>query len=154
MDVFNRELFAPGDGQSPASSRGAKRTKSSSAQAEFVDDRTAAPVRARPESDQGSPSIGPSQEAKRPKVGEDADMGDLKVLSAIFRGVDITEVYSPQRVVEVCHRYGLIKGDSFDLRTGFDLSDPEVQRRVIKIIVETNAKLVILSPPCTKFSTL
>ena len=153
MDVLNRELFAPDDRQSPGSSRGAKRAKSSSAQAEF-DDRVAAPIRTRPESDQGSPSIGPAHDAKRPKVGEDADMGDLKVLSAIFRGVDITEVYSPQRVVEVCHRYGLIKGDSFDLRTGFDLSDPDVQRRVTRRIVETNAKLVILSPPCTKFSTL
>ena len=40
--------------------------------------------------------------------------------------MDITDVYSPQRVVEVCHEYKLVKGDSFDFRTGFDPSDPEV----------------------------
>ena len=81
-------------------------------------------------------------------------MEDRKILSSVLRGVDITEVYSPQRVVDVCHKYQLIKGDSFDLRTGFDLSDPAVQQRVSKRIVETDAVLVILSPPCTKFSTL
>ena len=81
-------------------------------------------------------------------------MEDRKILSSIISGVDITEVYSPQRVVDVCHKYQLIKGDSFDLRKGFDLSDPAVQQRVSKRIVETNAVLVILSPPCTKFSTL
>ena len=59
-----------------------------------------------------------------------------------------------QRVVEVCHKYKLIKGDSFDLRTGFDLSDPAVPRKVGRRIIETNAVLIILSLPCTKFSTL
>ena len=81
-------------------------------------------------------------------------MSDLKILSSLLRGVDITEVYSPQRVVEVCHKFNLVKGDSFDLRTGFDLSDPAVQGRVARRILETEAKLIILSPPCTKFSTL
>ena len=63
-------------------------------------------------------------------------------------------MYSPQRVVEVCHKYGLVKGDSLDVRAGFDLSDPKVQKAVTLRIMETNAILVILSPPCTKFSTL
>ena len=81
-------------------------------------------------------------------------MEDRKILSSILRAVDITEVYSSQRVVDVCHKYQLIKGDSFDLRKGFDLSDPAVQQRVSRRIVETNAVLVILSPLCTTFSTL
>ena len=59
-------------------------------------------------------------------MGEQNDMSDLKILSSLLRGVDITEVCSPQRVVEVCHKFNLVKGDSFDLRTGFDLSDPAV----------------------------
>ena len=37
---------------------------------------------------------------------------------------------------------------------GLDLSDPAVQQRLSRRIIETNAVLVILSPPCTKFSTL
>ena len=99
------------------------------------------------------PSQGGDTESKRPHVPapssptisyksdepEDTEMEDKKILSSILRGVDITEVDSPQRVVDVCHKYQLIKGDSFDLRTGFDLSDPAVQQRVGKRIVETNA---------------
>ena len=49
------------------------------------------------------------------------------------------------------YRYQLVKGDSFDLRTGFDLSDPRVQESVIQRIEQTPAALVILS---NKFSTL
>ena len=81
---------------------------------------------------------------------EDEDMEDRKILSSVLRGVDITEDYSPQRVVEVCHKCQLIKGDSFDFRTGFDLSDPAVQQMVSRRIVEIDAVLVILSPPCTE----
>ena len=55
----------------------------------------------------------------------DADMGDFRALSGILRRVDVTEVYPLKRVVEVCYKYQLVKGDSFDLRTGLDLSDPE-----------------------------
>ena len=71
-------------------------------------------------------------------------MGDLRVLFVILRGAHVTEVYSLKRVVEVYCKHQLVKGDSFNLRTGFDLSDPRVQ----------SAVLVILSPLCTKFSTL
>ena len=78
----------------------------------------------------------------------------MRVLSAILRGVDVPELDSPKRAVEVCYKYQLVKGDSFDLRTGFDLSDPRVQESVIQRIEETSAVLVILSPPCTKFPTL
>ena len=78
---------------------------------------------------------------------KDANIWGPLTLSTLLRVVDVTEVYPPQRVVEVCHRYGLVKGDWFDLRTGFDLSDPTVQKAATQRIVETNAVLVILSPP-------
>ena len=55
-------------------------------------------------------------------------MGDLRVLCVFVRGRDVTEVYSPKRVIEVCYKYQLVKGDSFDLRTGFELSDPESRK--------------------------
>ena len=79
---------------------------------------------------------------------------DKQIPSAILRGVDITEVYSPQRVVELCSKHGLYKGDSFDLRTGFDLSDHRVQEQVSQRIAHTRPKLVIFSPLRTKLSTL
>ena len=90
----------------------------------------------------GSPSI--VAPAKTSRVEVDAGMGDLRVLSAILRGVDVTEVYPPKRVVEVCYKYQLVKGDLFDLRTGFDLSDPRVQESAIHWIEETSAVLVIM----------
>ena len=65
-----------------------------------MDDRQAAIAHDRLDSDMGSPSmIAP---AKKPRVELDADMVDLRVLSAILRGVDVTEVYLRKRVVEVC----------------------------------------------------
>ena len=66
--------------------------------------------------------------AKKPRVELHAATGDLRMLSAILCGNDVTEVYAPKRVVEVCYNYQLVQGDSFDLRTGFDLSDPSVKK--------------------------
>ena len=77
---------------------------------------------------------------------------DMEVLSAVLRGVDITEVYSPERVNRLCHKYGLVAGDSFDIRHGYDLSDEVVQARVIQRINRTKPALFIGSPPCTWFS--
>ena len=78
----------------------------------------------------------------------------LKILSAIIRGVDIVEVFSPRRVAKVCSKYSLQPGESFDLITGWDLSDPSQQRRARALIRSQAPGLVICSPPCTKFSTL
>ena len=79
---------------------------------------------------------------------------ELRIISSIVRGVDITEVYSPQRVVEACRKHSLVKGDSFDLRTGYDLSSEALQRRVLRQIESTTAQLIISSLPCPKFSRL
>ena len=48
---------------------------------------------------------------------------DVAVLAAVLKGVDITEIFSPERVKKLCNQYHLLPGDSFDLRTGYDLSD-------------------------------
>ena len=138
-----------------------KKYKSTSEAQRNVDER--APAQAR-----GSSSTGVGADPKRPRVPEpssptisyksdealDADMTDRQIISSILRGVDVTEVFSPARVVEACRKHGLLKGDSFDLRTGYDLADPKVQRQVMRQIQSTTAQLVICSPPCTKFSRL
>ena len=80
-------------------------------------------------------------EQKRVKGDDDENMGDLRILASILRGIDITKVYSPQRVVEVCHKCGLVKGDSFDLRAGSDLSDRKAQKAVTQRTFETNTAL-------------
>ena len=47
----------------------------------------------------------------------------VAVLAAVLTGVDITEIFSPERVTKLCKKYHLVPGDSFDLRTGSDQSD-------------------------------
>ena len=82
------------------------------------------------------------------------DNEEQQAASMMLNGVDITEVFSPARVVKVCEKYGLIGGDSFDLRSGYDLSDPIVQAKVARHLQTAKPKLVIGSPPCTLFSRL
>ena len=50
------------------------------------------------------------------------------MLSACLRGVDITEMYSPERINQVCHEFGLNKGTSFDLRSGWDFEKDDDRR--------------------------
>ena len=55
---------------------------------------------------------------------DDASIGmlndvDRKILSAFILGVDITEVYSPERVARVAKKFGLVSGSSMDLTNGW-----------------------------------
>ena len=50
------------------------------------------------------------------------DLVDRKIIVATIPGVDITEVYSPERVAKVAERYGLVAGSSMNLTTGFDFT--------------------------------
>ena len=68
-----------------------------------------------PEGERSSGSSGMSEVSKN-------------ILSACLRGVDITEMYSPERINQVCHEFGLNKGTSFDLRSGWDF-DKDADRR-------------------------
>ena len=79
---------------------------------------------------------------------------EMRVVACMLSGVDITEVFSPIRVNKVCKKFGLIPGDSFDLRDGYDLSDDRTQAYVVRRVREANPKLLIGSPPCTMFSRL
>ena len=44
---------------------------------------------------------------------------DRKIIAATLLGVDITEVYSPERLAQVVKRYGLTAGSSMDLTNGW-----------------------------------
>ena len=72
----------------------------------------------------------------------------------VLKGVDITEVFSPERVTKLCSKYGLIAGDSFDFRDGYDFSDPRTQAMVVRHVMTTEPALVIGSPLCTAFSRI
>ena len=87
--------------------RAQKKSRPKSEAQRDVDDRRVAVAHDRPDSDMGSPSIVAPAKKSRVEVG--AEMGDLRVLSAILRGVDVTEVYSPKRVGEGCYKHQLAK---------------------------------------------
>ena len=74
---------------------------------------------------------------------------DVAVLAAVLKGVDITEICGPERVTKLRKQYHLVPGDSFALRTGYDLSDEETQALVMNKIDNHRPALVIGSPPCT-----
>ena len=79
---------------------------------------------------------------------------DKFMLQKVLLGVDITEIYSRPRVVQMGMSMGLIAGYSFDLRTGWDLSSRENQTRVFQMIQASDPTMVIGSPPCTKFGCM
>lgn len=85
---------------------------------------------------------------------EDQDQQDKKLVSQILAGVDVTEIYSPERVVRVCAKYFLKPGSSLDLTNGWDFTKAAHRKLAIERIEKENPELIIGSPPCTYFSTL
>ena len=63
-------------------------------------------------------------------------------------------MFSPERVTRLCSKYGLVARYSFNLRDGYDLSDPEAQAMVVKRVMDTEPTMVIGSPLCTMFSRI
>ena len=78
----------------------------------------------------------------------------LKAAAMILKGVDITEVFSPERVTKIAREHGLQAGLNMDLRTGWDFRKKEDRRKAKKYIIEERPLLVIGSPVCTPFSAL
>ena len=74
---------------------------------------------------------------------------DRHIIASTILGVDITEVYSPERVNEVARKCGLTPGSSLDLTNGWDFTKPEHRRAAWKKIKDEDPYLVIGSPPCT-----
>ena len=77
-----------------------------------------------------------------------------KILSACIRGVDVTELYSPERINKVCHEFGLRKGSSLDLRTGWNFEGESHRRAAWERVHQDDPMFIIGSPPCTMFSVL
>ena len=75
-------------------------------------------------------------------------------------GVDVSEIYSPPRVVALATRYGLRPGFSLDLSVNdecgkpWDFTDPAQRDKAREMVTEQKPWLIIGSPPCTKFSIL
>ena len=79
---------------------------------------------------------------------------DRKILASVILGVDITEVFSPERVAQVARRFGLTSGSSMDLTNGWDFNREDHRRKAWEKVKEESPVLLIRSPPCTYFSVL
>ena len=56
---------------------------------------------------------------------------DVASLAAVLKGVNITEIFSPERVTKRCTKYHLVPGDAFYMRNGYNLSDEKTQALVM-----------------------
>ena len=77
-----------------------------------------------------------------------------KIVAACRLGVDIMEIYSPERINQICVKFGLLPGSSLDLTTGWDLSRRDDQEAAWQKMVDDEPGVLIGSPPCTRFSML
>ena len=72
-----------------------------------------------------------------------------------LNGTDaIVEIYSGPRVAAEAAARGLQASLSVDLKTNYDLTDESTKERVKKELRRRRPKLLVTSPPCTKFSPL
>ena len=81
------------------------------------------------------------------------DEDDQKIIRARVLGVDITEIYSPERIARVCREFQLVQGSSMDLQIGWDFSLASHRLAAVKKIKEEIPSLLIGSPPCPSYHT-
>ena len=65
--------------------------------------------------------------------------------------VDMSEMFSPERVTSACKQYSLIPGQAMDIKNGFGFDLAADRRKARGSILQDKPKLVIGSPPCTFF---
>ena len=74
-----------------------------------------------------------------------------KILAA---NATVAEVFSPPRIAEMAGKKGMVQGTSFDLETGWDLSDPAHKKRMWSRLQTEQPDLIVICPPCKMFSVL
>lgn len=89
-----------------------------------------------------------------PEDNMDMNALDRKMLTKAIMGMDITEIYSPERVNKVAQKFGLSRGLSLDLKTGWDFTLEQHRKKAWRHVLDDKPELVIGSPPCTMFSRL
>ena len=68
---------------------------------------------------------------------------DQRILAMIISKVDVTEVFSPARIIEMAKSVGPIGGSAFDLKAGWDFSRSSDRRRAVEQIVKEDPWLVV-----------
>ena len=69
-------------------------------------------------------------------------------------GVDVIEIFSPERVGKQCKQYGFDHGSAMDILSGYDCDKAEDRKRCWEAEIQDERIRVIVSPPCTVFSRL
>ena len=69
-------------------------------------------------------------------------------------GVDVAEVYSPPRVTQRARMHGLRPGFALDLTTGWNFNRAQHRSEALRLVREHRPALLLLSPPCTPFSSM
>ena len=82
------------------------------------------------------------------------DETDRRILASLILNVDVTEVFSPERVNRLAGKFGFQAGASMDLTNSWNSNLPERRRRAWREIHRTNPYIIIGSPPCTFVSNL
>ena len=79
---------------------------------------------------------------------------DRNILAAAIMGVDITEVFSPERVAQVAKIFGSAARSSMDLTNCWGFNRDDHKRQAWAKIKGEAPVLLIGFPPCTYFSVL
>ena len=94
-------------------------------------------------------------------AGDQPDHRDVRDIAALLMGfganpsaVDVAGVFSPGRLAEHAHLFGLTPGLAADLRTGWDLSTQEGQRECWKHLEREDPYFILGSPMCKASSVL
>ena len=98
-------------------------------------------------------SMGEENKARRLDI--DAEMlsvEEKRILALTIMGVDVTEIFSPERVAKFAGRFGLTAGTSFDLTNGWVFWRQDLREMALKQTRHEQPFCIIGSPPCTKFS--
>ena len=68
--------------------------------------------------------------------------------------VDVAELFSPGRLAAEAKTFGLTPGGAYDLRTGWDLSDKQQQKKCWMELEEQDPEFILGSPKCDAFTAL
>ena len=74
-----------------------------------------------------------------------------RFVASKLMSVDVSEIFSPERVSAVCSAYGLKPGQAMDIKNGFDFDKAADRQKAWDHIITNEPMLVIGSPPCTYF---
>ena len=91
---------------------------------------------------------------------EDHEINELAVtinslMPTVREGkADVVELFCPGRLQELSKVIGLVPGGAFDLRTGWDLSNPEEVAACWRILEKMKPTFILGSPKCAPFSQL